>query len=128
MNSDRRKFNSAKHLPIPDQVIIQSFARLDRTALGVALGSVFGLVVFCATVVLLLKGGDEVGPNLSLLGQYFIGYKVSWTGSLIGLFYGFVSGFILGCFAAFLRNLVLDIYLRVIKLRTNLSAAQDLFD
>jgi hypothetical protein len=128
MNSDRRKFNSASHLSIPDQVIIQSFARLDRTALGVALGSVFGLVVFCATVVLLLKGGDEVGPNLSLLGQYFIGYKVSWAGSLIGLLYGFVSGLILGWLAAFLRNLVLDIYLRIIKLRTNLSAAQDLFD
>jgi ABC-type dipeptide/oligopeptide/nickel transport system permease subunit len=79
-------------------------------------------------VVLLIKGGDEVGPNLSLLGQYFIGYRVSWVGSVVGLLYGFISGFILGWLAAFLRNLVLDIYLRIIKLRTNLSSAQDLFD
>jgi hypothetical protein len=128
MNSDRGRSNAVNRLSIPDLVIIQSFARIDRTALGVALGSIFGFVVFGATVVLLLKGGDQVGPNLSLLGQYFLGYRVSWGGSFVGLVYGFASGFILGWLAAFTRNLVLDLYLRMIKLRSNLSSAQDLFD
>ena len=128
MNSDRGRSNAVNHQSIPDQVIIQSFARLDRTALGIALGSIFGLVIFCATVVLLLKGGNTVGPNLSLLGQYFIGYTVTWGGSFVGLVYGFALGFILGWLAGFLRNLVLDIYLRIIKLRAHLSSAQDLFD
>ena len=128
MSSDRGRSSAVTHLSVPDQVIIQSFARLDRTALGVAFGVIVGLAVFSTTVVLLLKGGDQVGPNLSLLGQYFIGYRVTWGGSFIGLAYGFASGFALGSLAAFLRNLVLDIYLRIIKLRANLSSAQDLFD
>ena len=128
MNSDTGRSNAVNHASIPDQVIIQSFARLDRIALGVAFGVIVGLAVFSATVVLLFKGGDQVGPNLSLLGQYFIGYRVTWGGSFVGLVYGFASGFVLGWLAAFLRNLVLDIYLRIIKLRANLSSAQELFD
>jgi hypothetical protein len=128
MNSDRVSSKVLDHPANVDQVIIQSFARLDRTALGVALGVIGGLAVFSATVVLLLKGGAQVGPNLSLLGQYFIGYRVSWGGSFVGLVYGFASGFILGWLAAFLRNLLLDIYLRMVKLKANLTSAQDLFD
>ena len=44
------------------------------------------------TVWLVLKGGPHVGAHLQLLGQYFIGYSVTWLGSFIGLFYGAVLG------------------------------------
>ncbi len=37
-------------------MIIQAFARLDKMALGIAVGLSMGLVVFIATVFLVVKG------------------------------------------------------------------------
>jgi hypothetical protein len=111
-----------------DKLIIQSLAKLDNSALGIAIGSVFGTLIFLATNILLIKGGDNIGPNLSLLSHYFVGFEVTFTGSLIGLFYGFATGFILGWLIAFLRNLVFTIYLHVLKLKGSLSAANDFID
>lgn len=113
---------------ISDELIIQSLARLDQTALGVAVGALFGLVIFLATNFLILKGGDEIGPNLALLGQYFIGYKVTFAGSFIGLIYGLVCGFILGWLIAFLRNLIISIYIYIIKLKRNMAAFNEFID
>lgn len=111
-----------------DRLIIQSLAKLDKTALGIAMGVVFGGVIFFATNVLVWKGGETVGPNLALLSQYFIGFEVSPTGSLIGAVYGFFTGFVLGWLIAFLRNSVFTLYLHVLKLKSNLSAANDFID
>lgn len=111
-----------------DRLIIQSLAKLDKTALGISVGAVFGVAIFFATNVLIFKGGDVIGPNLSLLGHYFIGYDVTFSGSLIGLVYGFISGFVLGWLIAFLRNSVFTIYLHVLRLKSNLTAANDFID
>ena len=40
----------------------------------------------------MLKGGPVVGPHLELLGQYLIGYRVTFGGSFVGLAYGFLAG------------------------------------
>jgi hypothetical protein len=61
---------------------------------------VAGLGVFIATNWLILKGGATVGPHLALLGQFFIGYRVTFVGSLIGFAYAFVGGFLVGYFVA----------------------------
>lgn len=45
-----------------------------------------------------------VGPHLALLGLVFIGYRVTFVGSLIGFVYAFVTGTILGCFGATVYN------------------------
>jgi uncharacterized membrane protein required for colicin V production len=37
-----------------------------------------------------------VGPHLALLGQFLIGYRVSFVGSLIGFAYGFIAGYLVG--------------------------------
>lgn len=111
-----------------DDLVIQSFAKLHKTALGIALGLLSALVVFAATAILLIRGGSHVGPTLGLLGQYFIGYSVTWPGSLVGLFYGFAFGFIAGWSVAFLRNLFLSAFLQVIKLKARLSNIGDLYD
>ena len=87
-----------------DKVVIEAFARLDQTALGLAVGTLSGLGVFIATVVLLIKGGEVVGPRLALLGQFFIGYTVTPGGAFIGLVYGFLAGCILGWLIGFFRN------------------------
>src|SRR5215471_19908329 len=109
----------------PERLLIQTFARLDRRALGVAVGLWFGLGIFGATIVLLIKGGSVVGPTLGLLSQYIIGYSVTWGGSLVGLVYGFVLGFCFGWLVAFLRNLFLSLYLQVIRFKTSISAVAD---
>lgn len=88
-----------------------TFAHVDARALGVACGTVLGASIFIATVVLVIRGGSPVGPNLSLLGQYFVGYKVTWGGSLLGLVYGFVLGFAGGYTTAAIRNILTTAYL-----------------
>lgn len=130
MNSPlvRKRGRLTDDLTAADHLIIKAFAKLDKIALGVATGAIGGLTVFAATAFLILKGGNSVGQNLSLLNQYFIGYSVTWAGSFIGLLYGFISGFILGWGAAFLRNLSLTVYIRLVKLDANLSSVQDFMD
>jgi hypothetical protein len=57
---------------------------------------------------LVVKGGETVGPHLALLGQSFIGYQVTFVGSLIGFGYGFISGFLIGYFIAAMYNRMAD--------------------
>jgi len=91
------------------------FSRLDPVALGSAVGIVAAIGILLATVALLLKGGQVVGPNLALLGQILPGYRVSWSGALVGLVETLALGFALGWSAAWLRNRAL--YARVQDLR-----------
>lgn len=111
-----------------DELIIQSLAKLDQTALGISIGILFGAVIFLATNILVIKGGEQIGPNLFLLSQYFIGYEVTFYGSLIGAVYGFMSGFVLGWLIAFLRNAVTRIYLFIVKLKGSVMAVNDFID
>jgi hypothetical protein len=76
--------------------LILTFAHLDPVALGVALGLVSVFWILFATVALLIRGGNVIGPNLALLSQYFIGYTVSWTGAIIGFSYTGIFGFLIG--------------------------------
>ena len=111
-----------------ERAIIEAFARLDRTALGLAVGTLCGLAVFLATIILLIKGGEVVGPNLALLGQFFYGYTVTVTGAFVGLVYGFIFGFIVGWLIALLRNSLVSAYLIALKTRANLSSSLDSID
>jgi protoporphyrinogen oxidase len=82
-----------------DELIRDVFARYDAVALGGAVGVVTGVSLFLATAVLLLRGGAEVGANLSLLGNYLFSYEMSWAGAFFGLFemsaWGFAFGWLL---------------------------------
>ena len=51
---------------VTDDVIIKTFKRIDKLGLAVAIGVVSGLSIFLATLFLIIKGGDVVGPNLRL--------------------------------------------------------------
>jgi len=79
--------------------------RMNALVNGIVCGLICGLVLFLMTAVLLLKGGEVVGPHLSLLGQYLPGYTVTWTGSLLGLVYGLLIGFVAGYASSWLYNL-----------------------
>lgn len=108
--------------------IVQSLAKVDSLALGVAFGTVFAAGIFLVTNLLILKGGENIGPNLALLGQFFPGYNVTFGGSLIGLLYGFGSGFALGWLIAVIRNIIIRIYLQIINLRQKMAAVNDFLD
>ena len=77
---------------------------LNAKALGLVLGLLFGLAIFIATNWLVLKGGKPVGPHLRLLNQYFIGYRVSFLGSIIGFGYGFALGTLSGALIGWIYN------------------------
>jgi hypothetical protein len=104
------------------------FPKLDRVALGSAIGLTAGLIVFLATAVLLVKGGPDPGENLSLLGQYLPGYAVTWAGALIGLAEAGVAFFVLGFTVAWLRNSVLMTYLEMIRRREERARNEDLLE
>jgi hypothetical protein len=111
-----------------DELIIQSLAKLDALAFGISLGVLFGLLVFVATNFLVLKGGEEIGPNLALLSHYFIGYEVTPFGSLSGFVYGFLGGFVIGSLIAVLRNFIVAAYVFILKLKGSMSAVNDFID
>jgi len=86
----------------------EAFARYDPIALGAAIGSVSGLCLLAATILLLVASSDQPGPTLSLLGQYFIGFEVSWPGAVVGTLEAVVGGFCLGYSMARLINFLIE--------------------
>lgn len=106
--------------------LMLTFAHLDPLALGVALGFVFGFWILFATAALLVRGGNVVGPNLSLLSQYFIGYSVSWPGTIIGFLYAGIFGFLIGYSFSLLRNFLIHLYLTMTRRRAERHATGDL--
>ncbi|HWP47163.1 MAG TPA: NAD(P)/FAD-dependent oxidoreductase [Candidatus Limnocylindrales bacterium] len=99
----------------PDKIIEAAFAKLDPLAMGIALGSVGGIGTFLAVGILLLKGGPLIRPNLSLLGQYLPGFKVTWEGAFTGLVEMGLVGFGLGYGGAWLRNWMMGAYASLIR-------------
>lgn len=92
-------------------LLFSGILRLNAKILGLVLGIILGLIVFAATNWLLIKGGHYdaggryvVGPHLQLLSQFFVGYKVSFWGSVIGFFYGFAVGTICGALIGWIYN------------------------
>ena len=89
---------------VPEEKLFSGVLLLNAKVVGLALGFIFGLGIFVATNWLVIKGGSRVGPHLILLGQYFIGYKVTFLGSLIGAAYGFALGTICGALMGWIYN------------------------
>jgi hypothetical protein len=92
-----------------EKVILTRVVRLNAKVHGLVTGLVAGMLIFIATNWLVLKGGRQVGPHLALLGQFFIGYRVTFVGSLIGFAYAFACGFIIGYSIAWMYNRIADL-------------------
>ena len=80
----------------PSRGLHQAVLRLNARAWGIAFGLLGGLGLFLATVILVIKGGENVGQHLGLLGIFFPGYRVTVAGAFIGFIYGFVTGYGVG--------------------------------
>ena len=132
INTDQEYIEEISEKPFKDpqtlSAIKRAFARMDKFAFAAALGSVCGLGMFLATIWLIIKGGEVVGPNLQLISQYFIGYTVSIKGAFIGMGYSFLWGFLFGWLFAYLRNLGIALFLYRVKRKTELFSLKDFFD
>ena len=101
--------------PNSDYKLFKGVLRLNAKYLGLIIGLLLGLAVFIATNWLVIKaeilptGQRAVGPHLQLLSQFFIGYRVSFIGSIIGFLYGFAIGSICGTAIGFIYNKIVDI-------------------
>lgn len=87
-----------------EKIVLTQLLRLNASILGVIFGLILGCGIFFATNFLILKGGESIGPHLALLDQFFIGYQITFLGSLIGFVYGFITGFVVGYIVAWLYN------------------------
>ena len=92
---------------VEEELIRRAVLRLNGNILGLVLGSMGALAIFIATNWLVLKGGEEVGPHMQLLDQFFYGYSVTFTGSIIGAAYLFIVGYLCGLFIGWIYNGVL---------------------
>ena len=98
--------------PKAKEEISQAVAKIQVGVLAVVCGLMGGLGLFIMTVWLLLQGGPQVGSHLQLLSNYFIGYSVTWSGSFVGLFYGAMTGGLLGWANGIIYNKIVGIRLK----------------
>jgi protoporphyrinogen oxidase len=117
-----------ERIAVPERVLMRVFARMDKLAFAVAMGTVCGLLVLSATLWIISRGGDVLNSHLRLLGQYFFGYTVTVKGGFIAFAYSFFWGFLFGWLFAYLRNLFLAVYIFRIKRKAELLSLKDFFD
>jgi hypothetical protein len=111
---------------LPPQLAL-AFAPLHKRAFGTAVGLATGVLIFAATAVYIIRD-PHPGFALALLGHYFYGYTVSWSGAVIGFAWGFGTGFVAGWFIAFCRNLVLAVSIFAARTRADMAATRDFLD
>ncbi len=90
-----------------EDVLMAAFARYDPLALGLAVAIVNGVGLFLTTVWVLLRAERGSTEMLALVGQYLLGYEVSWGGAVLGLIGAGVFGFVVGFAVAWLINLII---------------------
>ena len=111
----------------PDPAVRLAFAPVHKRSLGIALGTVTGAGVFALTAFHVIFSPVDAF-DIRLLAQYFYRYDVSWTGACVGLFWGFMSGFVAGWFIAFVRNLMMAVRAFTFRTKAELAQTQDFLD
>ena len=111
-----------------ERIMKGTFAKIDKIAFATATGSVLGILMFVATLWLVIKGGNVVGPNLRLLGEYFKGYTVTVKGAFLAFVYSFLWGFLIGWLFAYIRNITLAFYIYHLKKKAEAFTLRDFFD
>ena len=113
---------------VVESALGQVFKKIESRAFGLSLGIITGLLLLSLTLIVVNNGWIDIANKLWLLGQYFPGYKVNPLGSLTGLFYGFIFGFIVGWGLAVLRNTIVLISMAIIYRRAELQLLRKILD
>ncbi|MEE8575424.1 MAG: hypothetical protein V3T30_08435 [Thermodesulfobacteriota bacterium] len=99
-----------------EDLLFSGVLKINSRIMGLVLGILFALIIFIMTIWLVIKGGPVnekgvrvVGPHLALLGQFFIGYTVSFFGAAVGAVYAFAIGTICGSFIGWVYNRVVHL-------------------
>ncbi|SRR6056297_399357 len=96
--------------PSENPVLKPSIMRLHGISLGVAIGTMAGVGLFCSTAWLVIRGTASESVHAALLSNYIPGYSVSITGGLIGAIQLFAFVFI-GCL------LLAAVYNKIVEIR-----------
>jgi len=112
-------------IPETDFRFERVFPRVHARALGIAIGVTTGGALLLLTLFHVIF---RPGPPLVLLRQYFYGYDVTWRGAVVGAAWGFAAGFVGGWLLGLVHSLTLDIWLLVVRQRTNLSMKRNFLD
>ena len=94
--------------PSDDQMAIdarRALLRLRERAWMIAMGLVCGVLLGSATLILVIRGGRNVGAHLGLLSVFLPGYSVTVLGSIVGFVYAFIIGGALGWLTGRLYNI-----------------------
>jgi protoporphyrinogen oxidase len=110
------------------KMVKSSLARIDKFGFATASGSISGLIVFLATILMILKGDQVAIPYVQLLNQYFFGYTVTLKGAFIGMAYSFLWGFLFGWLFAYFRNFFIAFFIYRVKRKTELLKFRDFID
>jgi hypothetical protein len=84
-------------------------ARIKAAILALVLGLIGGVSVFAMTAILLIENGPNTGAHLKLLGHYFPGYTVTWSGAFLGLGWGFLTGAVAGWLIGLIYNRIVSL-------------------
>ena len=80
--------------------------RLSPVSLGIALGSVWGISLFVTTWISYYTGYGRL--FLEVLAQsIYPGYAITPIGSFVGMFYGFLDGFVSAALIGWIYNKII---------------------
>ncbi|MCK5438946.1 MAG: NAD(P)/FAD-dependent oxidoreductase, partial [Gemmatimonadetes bacterium] len=119
-HEEKRELDTGKRVRVADRltpsvaadetlegVLAAAFARYDSLALGLAVAIVSGVGLFLATAWVLLRAERDSAEMLALIGQYLLGYEVSWGGAVLGFMGAGLFGFVVGFGVGWLINLII---------------------
>jgi len=78
--------------------------KLHARALGLTMGVIWGVMVFLVTLLAVWSSGGYGKSFLVGVTSIYPGFTISYKGALLGLFYGFLDGFVFGWFTAVIYN------------------------
>jgi len=96
-------------VPTENPVLRPSVLRLHGSSLGLALGAIAALGLFCSTSWLVIRGTAGESVHAALFSNYIPGYSVSIVGGLIGAIELFALVFLGSILLAAVYNKIVEI-------------------
>lgn len=96
-------------VPTENPVLKPSVLRLHGSSLGLALGAIAALGLFCSTAWLVIRGTADESVHAALFSNYIPGYSVSILGGLWGAIELFVGVFVGSVLLAAVYNKIVEI-------------------